>query len=106
MCGCHEWICGSAEEGPGDDCENDVELKIMEDEEPEFGESRLTKSGDFRFRFSRCSKPGYHIKGRSYHGKSQCFCAGNGFAILCIEAKMRESLTAALSCFAARAIRF
>jgi len=81
VCGCHEWGCDSAEEGPEDDYENDAELKIMEHKESELEESRLTKSRDFRFqqfRFPRCNKPGYHVKCCSYNGKSQCFCAGNG----------------------------
>jgi hypothetical protein len=81
VCGCHGWGCGSTEEAPGNDYENDAELNTMEDEEPELGESRLTKSGNFRFQrfqYPRCNKPGYHIKCCSYQGKSHCFCAGNG----------------------------
>lgn len=86
VCGCHQYECDSPEDA-GDshlDWSDHEEEKIdggKDKGEPEFGDSRLTKGGDFRFqrfRFPRCNKPGYHIKCCSYGGKSQCFCAGNG----------------------------
>lgn len=86
VCGCHEYNCeGSEDAGDSYLDGSDQEEKWIDggkdEAEPEFGDSRLTKGGYFRFqrfRFPRCNKPGYHIKCCSNGGaKSQCFCAGD-----------------------------